>query len=86
MKWYWIVIVSVILIAVIAILAFPASEEVYTEDGITYYPDGSYSYQVEYAGGQIIEYTISANGETTAELIQQGTVENLPGVLGDDKK
>lgn len=68
----YIAIVGVVILLLWPYL-FPAEEETTTADGITYYPDGSYSYQTESPGGQINEYNVTATGETTVTTIQAGT-------------
>jgi hypothetical protein len=76
-----IILIIAAIIAIAAIIYFyviPPAEEEITEDGITYYPDGSYSYQIQYESGQISQVTVSADGYTTVTTIQQGTHEQQP--------
>lgn len=71
------IIAAVLIIAAIIYFLQP-TDEIITDDGtgITYYPDGSYSYQTQFEFGQINEYTVDANGNVSGSTIQLGTYEH----------
>lgn len=73
MKYLIYLVIAALILLVLWPFLFPAEEEVMTADGITYYPDGSYSYQTQFPSGQINEYNVTATGATTVTTIQSGT-------------
>lgn len=82
--WISLALVLVVIITLVYLDMAAWNTAAETSDGVTYYPDGSYSYQVQYPGGQITQITVYPDGHQIASVIQMGA--GIPETITDGTK